>query len=231
MGVGKFAEWYPVSNETECREGGDAASQNEASKPKPDFCREAVSRGDLCCENAVGNFFLCGGQGGSCCGNACAGVGSKCCKGGTFDEWNPVSNETECREGRVGAPPTPASLSQNQSPATMTMTRKPKPDFCGEAASRGDLCCENAVGDFFLCGGRGGSCCGNACAAVGSKCCKVGTFAEWYPVSNETECREGRIGAPPTPASLSQNQPPATMTMTRKPKPDFCREAVSRGDL
>merc|ERR1712218_379975 len=117
--------------------------------------------------------------------------------GGTFDEWYPVSNETECREGRIGAP-TPASLSQSRSPATMTMTRKPKPDFCREAASRGDLCCENAVGDFFLCGGRGGSCCGNACAGVGSKCCKVGTFAEWYPVSKETECRRptGKPGLP-----------------------------------
>merc|ERR1711994_350740 len=156
-------------------------------KPKPDFCREAASRGDLCCENAVGDFFLCGGRGGSCCGNACAAVGSKCCKVGTFAEWYPVSNETECREGGDEESPiratTPVTLLSLEKEAS-----KPKPDFCREAVSRGDLCCENAVGDFFLCGGRGGSCCGNACAGVGSKCCKVGTFAEWYPVSKEPEC-------------------------------------------
>merc|ERR1712218_429324 len=147
--------------------------------------------------------------------------------GGTFDEWYPVSNETECREGRIGAP-TPASLSQSQSPATMTMTRKPKPDFCREAASRGDLCCENAVGDFFLCGGRGGSCCGNACAAVGSKCCKVGTFAEWYPVSNETESGRGEMLHPRT-KQVNPNQtfvaklcPGATFAARTRSAISFC---------
>merc|ERR1739844_257771 len=115
-------------------------------------------------ENAVGDFFLCGGRGGSCCGNACAAVGSKCCKVGEFAEWYPVSNETECREGGDSA-------SQNEA-------RNPKPDFWSEAVSWGDLCCENAVGNFFLCGGQVCGCvgvwvcgcvcgCGCVCVCVG----------------------------------------------------------------
>merc|ERR1712127_231391 len=140
--------------------------------------------GDTCCTNAVGDKFPCGGKG-SCCGNACTGEGSKCCKVGNFTEWYPVSKDAECRSpaytnGNVHeAIPEPVDESLLSAlPSSSTS--------CG--AAPGDLCCTNAVGDKFPCGG-GGSCCGNACAGEGSKCCKVGNFTEWYPVSKDTECR------------------------------------------
>merc|ERR1712127_387211 len=140
--------------------------------------------GDTCCTNAVGDKFPCGGKG-SCCGNACTGEGSKCCKVGNFTEWYPVSKDTECRS--------PAYTNGNVHQAipgpvdeSLLLALPSSSTSCG--AAPGDLCCTNAVGDKFACGG-GGSCCGNACAGEGSKCCKVGNFSEWYPVSVETECR------------------------------------------
>merc|ERR1712203_77616 len=48
--------------------------------------------------------------------------------------------------------------------------------------------CKNSHGDSFPCQG-GGECCGNACAAPGSKCCKpFGPKSAWYPVSEDTPC-------------------------------------------
>jgi len=56
--------------------------------------------------------------------------------------------------------------------------------------ARGDVCCQNVNGDPFPCQGGGGGCCGNACFAPGSKCCKEGKKETWYPVSKETKCSE-----------------------------------------
>merc|ERR1719410_3138653 len=67
----------------------------------------------------------------------------------------------------------------------------------------GDECCTNANNDQFPCHG---SCCGNACAAPGSKCCKVGNFTEWYPVSQETECRSPSSRAGISTDSSSQRR-------------------------
>merc|ERR1712151_633711 len=54
----------------------------------------------------------------------------------------------------------------------------------------GDVCCENVDGNSFPCQGAGGQCCGNACAAPGSKCYKSSSVerSRWYPVTNDTEC-------------------------------------------
>jgi len=62
----------------------------------PDSCCGSGCKApeDVCCTNANGDQFACHG---SCCGNACASPESKCCKVGNFDEWYPVSWETECR--------------------------------------------------------------------------------------------------------------------------------------
>merc|ERR1712190_376717 len=42
-----------------------------------------VGQGDICCENANGDNFPCQGNGGQCCGNACAAFecanGDQCC--------------------------------------------------------------------------------------------------------------------------------------------------------
>merc|ERR1711981_1271543 len=49
-------------------------------------------------------------------------------------------------------------------------------------------------GDSFPCQGKGGGCCGNACYAPGSKCCKPkGPKSGWYPVSKATECRKASV--------------------------------------
>jgi len=57
-----------------------------------------------------------------------------------------------------------------------------------------DVCCENVNGDNFPCQGEGGGCCGNACYAPGSKCCKpAGPKSAWYPVSKDTECRKASV--------------------------------------
>merc|ERR1711972_930539 len=49
--------------------------------------------------------------------------------------------------------------------------------------------CRNKDGTKFNCAG-GDRCCGDACAAPGSKCCKPkGPESGWYPVSKGTQCR------------------------------------------
>merc|ERR1712241_1450659 len=70
-------EWYPVGQSTVCPD------DNHAS---------------VVCLNSLGHGFSCG-AGSTCCGNACAAPGSKCCRphGKPRREWYPVSQGTWCR--------------------------------------------------------------------------------------------------------------------------------------
>merc|ERR1712113_214135 len=87
-----------------------------------------------------------------------------CCKPrGPASAWYPVSRETECRKESVKC------------------TNRYGDEFecangdhcCGDiCVSKNDVCCENVLGNYFPCQGKGGGCCGNACFAPGSKCCK-----------------------------------------------------------
>lgn len=56
---------------------------------------------------------------------------------------------------------------------------------CYEAAHHGE-----DGDDCAACQGGGGQCCGNACAAPGSKCCKSPLVEKrrWYPVTKDTKC-------------------------------------------
>merc|ERR1712050_612663 len=64
--------------------------------------------------------------------------------------------------------------------------------------SEWDVCCVNLNGDGFPCQGQGGGCCGNACYAPGSKCCRSLIYpkSRWYPVTQATECASGFVGFP-----------------------------------
>merc|ERR1712027_180875 len=157
--------------------------------------------GDMCCTNANNDKFPCHG---SCCGNACAAPGSKCCRVGNFTEWYPVSYDTQCRSlvaqsGVIAEVPRQRQGGMLQASGRCTNSHGHEFDCgggvetcCGNGCKApGDVCCTNANNDKFPCHG---SCCGNACAAPGSKCCKVGNFTEWYPVSDDTECRSALYG-------------------------------------
>jgi len=148
--------------------------------------------------NSIGNDFPCG-AGSSCCGNACAAAGSKCCKpqGRPMREWYPVTESTECSDPPVPAPSTPAAKAPFWLAMGMANCRNRRGEEfpCGETgkccgdvcADQNDLCCRNSNGNDFACQGGGGSCCGNACAAPGSKCCTADNGYK-YPVSNDTAC-------------------------------------------
>merc|ERR1739846_184682 len=77
--------------------------------------------------------------------------------------------------------------------------------------SKDDVCCENVLGNYFPCQGNGGGCCGNACFAPGSKCCKSPFVAKarWYPVTKDTKCafgwpwRRGKLGEALDPSNLA----------------------------
>merc|ERR1712117_634001 len=60
--------------------------------------------------------------------------------------------------------------------------------------------CVNVNGDEFPCEGGPGGCCGNACYAPGSKCCRSPYVprSRWYPVAEGTRCAFGE-GEYPTP--------------------------------
>merc|ERR1719203_2084898 len=149
-------EWYPVSVGTQC------AGSIE---------REAVF-----CVNSVGDRFPCG-AGSTCCGNACAAPGSKCCRphGRPRREWYPVSADTQCA----------GSDDQEQEQDVVTPSYPDRVDETEHAA----VTCLNGNGDRLPCGAQS-TCCGNACAAPGSKCCRPEgrPRREWYPVSEGTEC-------------------------------------------
>merc|ERR1712084_194303 len=170
-----------------------------------DIC---VGQGDVCCENVDGNSFPCQGDGGQCCGNACAAPGSKCCKSSSVEKsrWYPVTNDTECAftdtDAKLGsallAVDKQDSETRRRLPSTTCYNRQGAKFMCAGGdrccgdvcVGRGDVCCENVNGNFFPCQGGGGQCCGNACAAPGSKCCRSPLVerSRWYPVSKSTEC-------------------------------------------
>jgi len=63
-------------------------------------------------------------------------------------------------------------------------------------------------GDFFPCQGKGGQCCGNACAAPGSKCCRSPHVerSRWYPVSIHTECSFSLLDKVDTPREQQEEE-------------------------
>jgi len=155
--------WLGQSGFSNCRNRfGETFPCGETGRCCGDIC---ANDQDVCCKNVNGNDFACDGDGGGCCGNACYAKGSKCCKVGSFSEWYPVSQDTECTA---------------KSSSGITCTNRFGDKFRCGANSRcgGDICvtkeskvCKNANGNDFACGPNS-HCCGNACAGEGSKCCR-----------------------------------------------------------
>jgi len=178
MEVAQTPWWLGNNGFSNCRNReGDEFPCGEDGRCCGDIC---ASKQDVCCKNVQGYDFACAGEGGGCCGNACYAKGSKCCKVGSFNEWYPVAEDTEC-----------AVKSSSK-----TCTNRNGDSFlCGpNSRCGGDIClyegskqCQNANGHDFACG-PDSHCCGNACAGPNSKCCKVGSFSEWHPVPKDTEC-------------------------------------------
>merc|ERR1711971_195610 len=120
---------------------------------------------------------------------------------GPREGWYPVSEDTECKSRSV-------RTSSSETPSSRNCTNLKGDQFqcgpgdtcCGNGCKApNDKCCHNVEGYPFACHGN---CCGNACAAPGSKCCSVGPREEWYPVSEETECRSVNTSR----TSVSQHQ-------------------------
>merc|ERR1719277_405077 len=173
--------WDGMKGFANCRNRvGDEFPCGETGRCCGDICAD---KHDVCCKNVLGNDFACAGDGGGCCGNACYGKGSKCCRVGEKSQWYPVAEGTECAEA-VKAPKT----CTNRFGDTFECSAGDR--CCGDiCVSDGGKCCFNVNGNSFACG-SGSTCCGNACAAAGSKCCKVGKKREWYPVTEDTQCRD-----------------------------------------
>jgi len=103
---GPVSAWYPVSRETECRKESVKCSNrygDEFECANGDHCCGdiCVSKNGVCCENVLGDYFPCQGDGGGCCGNACFAPGSKCCKSPFVAKarWYPVTQATKCAFG------------------------------------------------------------------------------------------------------------------------------------
>jgi len=87
--------------------------------------------------------------------------------------------------------PAPAPPQPPTSPPSITPSTAPTwpPSTTPSTARYHSVSCTNAVGYPFSCG-AGSECCGNACAAPGSKCCRSANRpkSSWYPVSHATPC-------------------------------------------
>merc|ERR1712176_276057 len=118
-----------------------------------------------------------GGEGSTCCGNACAAPGNECCSGETGYKFPAVKCE----------------VNSEQAQAQRCVNREGFEFWCGSGSSccgdvcvaPGGTCCQNSFGNDFPCG-EGSSCCGNGCAAPGSKCCSLNGVD--FPMADGVPC-------------------------------------------
>merc|ERR1711862_398378 len=88
-----------------------------------------------------------GGDGGQCCGNACAAPGSKCCESSFVEKsrWYPVTKDTEC--AFTGGPQDAPTTCSNRWGAKFLCAGGDS--CCGDVCvGKGDVCCENVDGNF-----------------------------------------------------------------------------------